>query len=195
MSRKDPENEKKAKCLHLLCAQISGQRPSNFAKVSCENFGKVLTWFGPGVDTKPGKGKHKNFLERVAHIASQPWFFGLIDNADLLLHDGQRPVYMIRLSNDPGFFTIHTKKMKTRIVYDAKTGYKPEKGNNIFQDLVEFAENHLKAYDPLSGSEFAKIFGDVGFERAGAYKTINNLISTDGAEELIQISQNPKQFN
>jgi serine/threonine protein kinase len=105
MTRKDPENEKKAKCLRLLLAQISGQRPATFQKVTCENFGKVLIWFGPGVDNQP-KSKHKNFMERIAYIARQPWFFGLIDNADLLLHDlPTKPVYMIRLSNDPGLQT------------------------------------------------------------------------------------------
>jgi len=150
--------------------------------------GKVLIWFGPGVDNQP-KAKHKNFMERIAYIARQPWFFGLIDNADLLLHDlPTKPVYMIRLSNDPGYFTIHTKKMKTRIIYDAKTGYKPEKGNNTFPDLVEFSETHLKAYEPLSGSDFIKIFGDSTFEERGLYDRMNNLISTEESEELIRIS-------
>jgi serine/threonine protein kinase len=110
MSRKDPHNEKKSKSLHLLLAQISGQKNFAFQRVSCDAFGKTLAWFGPGVDKDP-KAQHKHFLDRIAYIAQQPWFFGLIDNADLLLHDlPNKPVYMIRLSNDPGYFTIHTKK-------------------------------------------------------------------------------------
>jgi hypothetical protein len=67
-------------------------------------------------------------------------------------------------------------------------GYKPEKGNNTFPDLVEFSETHLKAYEPLSGSDFIKIFGDSTFEERGLYDRMNNLISTEESEELIRIS-------
>jgi len=109
LQKKDPENEKKAQCLHTLLAQISGVKKHAFHKVSCEKFGKVLTWFGPGIDDP--KAQHKNFLERIGHIAKQPWFFGNIDNAELLLHETKgKPTFMIRLSTEPGYFTIQTKK-------------------------------------------------------------------------------------
>jgi len=188
-SRKNPFNEKKAKCLHLLLAQISGQKNFAFHRVSCDAFGKTLAWFGPGVDKDPN-AQHKNFLDRIAYIAQQPWFFGLIDNADLLLHDlPNKPVYMIRLSNDPGYFTIHTKKMKTRMVYTPGKGYRPEKSaGDVFPDLVQFAENHLKAYEPQSGSDYSKIFGDSGQNMlpAGAYGLMSTLMINEGHEEDIE---------
>jgi len=185
MSRKDEENKKKMHCLKLLIAQISGQKLSAFTRVSCEVFGKVLAWFGPGIDHDP-KSVHKNFLERIAHIASQSWFFGLIDNADLLLHDTpEKPVYMIRLSNEPGYFTIHTKKMKTRIVYQSGVGYKPEREKDVFLDLVKFADFHLKAYEPQSGSEYSTIFGtSTGLAVGTAYQTISQLQKIEGAKEI-----------
>jgi len=166
--------------LHLLLAQISGQKKHAFHRVSCDTFGRVLTWFGPGVDPDP-KAQFKNFVERIAYIARQPWFFGLIDNAELLLHDlPQKPVYMIRLSNDPGYFTIQTKKMKTRIIYNpALGGYKPESERDVFPDLVKFAETKLQAYVPQSGSEFAAIFGHGDPIQVGAYGVFGQLNSDD----------------
>jgi serine/threonine protein kinase len=176
MSKKDPDNSKKALCLKLLLAQISGQKNSTFSRVTCENFGKVLAWFGPGIDNDP-KAQHKNFLERVAYIARQPWFFGSIDKPDLLLHDGNKPVYMIRLSNEPGYFTIHTTKMKTRIIYTPGVGYKPEGDKEVFPDLVVFAKSKLQAYDAQTGSDYAAIFGEIAQANTGlgAYLAYNFL--------------------
>jgi len=175
MSRKNPENVKIAECLHLILSQIAGQRKSSFNKVSCENFGKVLAWFGPGVDPDP-KAQFHNFLQRMAHICRQPWFFGLIANPERILHNGDKPVFMIRLSTDPGYFTIQTTTMKTRIIYVHGSGYKPENEKAIFPDLVEFTNNikSLKAYEPQEGSDFTYIFGKLD-ERSGAYKSMDSL--------------------
>jgi len=176
MTRKNPENQKKAKALHLLLAQISGQKNFAFHRVTCENFGKVLTWFGPGVDTTP-TAQHPNFLERISYIARQPWFFGFIDNADLLIHDTDNKTrYIIRLSNEPGYFTIQTKKVKSRIVYVPGVGYKPEQEKDTFPDLVKFAEVKLKTFEPQSGSEFTQIFGnsEVQMGLYGAFGTLIN---------------------
>jgi len=93
------------------------------------------------------------------------------------------------------FLLFTQKKMKTRIVYNAKTGYKPERGNNVFQDLVEFVELNLKAYEPLSGSDFSKIFGASTGDDRGLYGGMGGLISTAGSDELIQLTQNQKKNN
>lgn len=172
----NPENKKKSECFRLLLAQISGQARSVFNRVYCENFGKVLAWFGPGVDNDP-KAVHKNFLERMAYICRQPWFFGLPENPERLLHDGPKPVYMIRLSNDPGYFTIHTTKMKTRILYTPGTGYRPEKEKEVCSDLVEFVNSKLKAYEIQIGSDYYPIFGalEPQQQQGNAYQAITNL--------------------
>jgi len=174
MSRKNPENRKIAECLQLLMSQIAGQRRSTFSRITCENFGKILVWFGPGVETDP-KSAYTNFLERVGHICRQPWFFGLIYNPERILHDVERPVFMLRLSNDPGYFTIQTTQIKTRIVYAPGTGYKPENESTSFRDLVEFTNSKLKAYAPQAGSDFSLIWG-TQTEQRGAYTPINTLI-------------------
>jgi len=176
MSRKNPENAKIADCLQLLLSQIAGQRKSEFTRVSCDNFGKLLAWFGPGIEID-GKSHFKNFLERMAYICRQPWFWGLLSNPEQILHDGEKKVFLVRLSNDPGYFTIQTTSIKTRIVYIAGKGYKPETDNNYFEDLVDFINNHpkLKTFIPQEGSAFSRIFGTSAdlqpVVNAGAYMT------------------------
>jgi len=175
MSRKNPENTKIADCFHLLMSQIAGQRKSAFNRVSCENFGKIFLWFGPGVEPDPSKSRFPNFLERMAHLCRQPWFFGLIFNPERILHDGDKPVFMLRLSTEPGYFTIQTTQIKTRVIYIPGVGYKPENEQTIFPDLVEFTNTKLKAYEAQEGSEFTYIFGKNTEIDRGNYSAIGSL--------------------
>jgi serine/threonine protein kinase len=178
MTRKDYENRKTAEALRLLLAQISGKTKSTFGRVSCENFGKILSWFGPGEDNE---SKQKNFLERMAHISRQPWFFGLIVDADrILFNEGDKPVFLVRLSTEPGYFTIQTTKIKTRIIYTPGVGYKGEMEEGIFQDLVTFVNDGLmKSYQPQKGSDFVTIFGTQTGPVVGSYMALNTFLQDD----------------
>jgi hypothetical protein len=79
--------------------------------------------------------------------------------------------------------------MKTRMVYTPGKGYKAEKSaGDVFLDLAQFAENHLKAYEPQSGSDYSKIWGDSGQNLlpAGAYGLMSTLMINEGHEEDIE---------
>jgi len=83
---------------------------------------------------------------------------------------------MLRLSTDPGYFTIQTTQIKTRIVYTPGVGYKPENEKNVFQDLVEFTNSRiLKSYESQEGSDFTFIFGKATDERVGSYRSMDSL--------------------
>jgi len=111
----------------------------------------------------------------MAHLCRQPWFFGLIFNPERILHDGDKPVFMLRLSTEPGYFTIQTTQIKTRVIYIPGVGYKPENEQIVFPDLVEFTNTKLKAYEAQEGSEFTYIFGKNTEIDRGNYSAIGSL--------------------
>jgi len=86
---------------------------------------------------------------------------------------------MIRLSNEPGYFTIQTKKIKSRIIYVPGVGYKPEQEKDIFPDLVKFIEVKLRAFEHQAGSEYSLIFGTSGALAVGLYGAFGTLISAE----------------
>jgi len=161
VNKADHQFTKIGQCVKILLAQISGVAKSRFTRVSCENFGKLLEWFGPGIELDPN-GTHRTFLERVYYICSQPWFHGYISNPDVLLQGDPR-LFLVRLSVVPGTFTIQTLKVRSRIVYTAGQGYQPEMGDKqVFKDyksFVQWIDENMKEYSPLLNSEFTQVLG------------------------------------
>jgi len=156
---KDGHSDQLIDCLKLLLAHISGVKRSNFTAVTCENFGKLLTWFGPGIEEKPTR---KTFLDRMAEICKQPWFHGNPDNPDALVK-GNKQSFLVKLSaQSPGFFTVQLHTVKVRVIYHPGRGYKEEIGaKDIFQDLVQWVAEKLvkgRKLAPVGGSEFQLIF-------------------------------------
>jgi len=102
---------------------------------------------------------------------------------------------MIRLSNDPGYFTIHTTKMKTRILYVPGVGYRPEKEKEVCSDLVEFVNSKLKAYEIQIGSDYYPIFGALESPQqpSNAYQAIHNLNPAPLADELKKVQLDYKK--
>jgi len=166
VNKKDPQSEKVAKCVKILLAQISGVQKSLFHRVSCENFGKLLQWFGPGIELIDGT--HKTFLERVLYLCSQPFFHGYLANPDTLLQGDPR-LFLVRLSpTNPGTFTIQTLKIRSRILYTPGEGYHPEMGDKqVFKDyrsFVQWIKTNMKDFVPLLNSDFAEVFGNSEIE-------------------------------
>eukprot|EP01124_Arcella_intermedia_P021174 TRINITY_DN2913_c0_g2_i1.p1 TRINITY_DN2913_c0_g2~~TRINITY_DN2913_c0_g2_i1.p1 ORF type:complete len:230 (+),score=48.58 TRINITY_DN2913_c0_g2_i1:1-690(+) len=152
-----PENDTQGiECLHLLMAHISGVNQPTLKTIKCEDFGKLLSWFGPGID-----GKGKTFLDRVVSICKQPWFFGNLTNPESIVSGSGGRVFLIRLST-PGYFTVQSDTWKARVKYVPGKGYQTEKSPDYFPDLDVWVQCELvnkKGFCILSKpSEFRRIF-------------------------------------
>jgi len=182
LSKKNADTKKQIECLRVLLAQISGISKSNFEKVSCQNFGKFLSWFGPGQETV--NKEQRNFLSRMSHICSQPWFHGMINNPDAIL-SGKPKEFMVRLSNEAGYFTIQTSTRKSRIVYTPTVGYYPDISakKEVFQDMVTWVQSFMKDYTPCLNSEFSLIFGFGDNPQIGNYSPSESLVPSDPSKK------------
>jgi len=163
LGTKEPEAKQQKECLKLLLAHISGVKGDNKDyNVTCENFGKLLAWFGPGIEERPDL---RTFLDRIVEICKQPWFHGNPENPDTLVKNAKPKSFMIRLSAQvPGSFTVQTPEIRARIKYIPGRGYEEEKGatKEIYPNLIQWVHDKLivaRKYEPLIGSQFAPIFG------------------------------------
>jgi len=157
------ERDQTKECLKLVLAHISGVILTNFTHVTCENFGKLLAWFGPGIEEKPDR---KTFLDRMDDICKQPWFYGNPSNPEALVV-GQQHSFIIRLSPPaPGSFTVQTGKTKARVTYHPGKGYlgdSEKDRSKVFSSLGEWVDTQLvkKGYQPIKAvSDFTRIFTD-----------------------------------
>jgi len=127
-----------------------------------KNFGKLLAWFGPGIEERPDL---RTFLDRMVEICKQPWFHGNPENPDTLVKNAKPKSFMIRLSVQvPGSFTVQTPEIRARIKYIPGRGYEEEKGasKEIYPNLVTWVHEKLiiaRKYESLTGSQFTPIFG------------------------------------
>jgi len=164
-NKNDPHIEKITRCIKILLAQISGISKSNFDVVSCESFGKLLKWFGPGIEQQ-GDGEKTTFLERVHFICSRLFFHGFLANSNTLLQGSHRQ-FLLRLSPIPGSFTIQTPTKRCRVIYTPGEGYKPQwvPDNNqmLFKtcsDFFNWINENMKNFVPLPNSDFSEVFGN-----------------------------------
>eukprot|EP01123_Difflugia_compressa_P008793 TRINITY_DN272_c0_g1_i2.p1 TRINITY_DN272_c0_g1~~TRINITY_DN272_c0_g1_i2.p1 ORF type:complete len:528 (-),score=105.30 TRINITY_DN272_c0_g1_i2:120-1703(-) len=114
---KDGDPDKRKEYFKLLMAQISGIAVANLTTVTCEDFGKLLAWFGPGIEEK----NQTTFLDRVVDICRHPWFWGAPQNPESIILEQNQ--FLVRLASIPGRFTLHTPRMKYYIFYYAGKGY------------------------------------------------------------------------
>jgi len=158
--KKNPETEKDKECLKLLLAQISGIKKLYFDHVTCDNFGKLLAWFGPGLEYK--SNETTNFMHRMRKICSEPWFHGNIDNADAIIN-GKSDHFLVRLSTQAGCYTIQTPDVRVRIIYKHHRGFQEEKTQKPelwFPDLSSLIKSFLGTKISCAESEFAVIYGN-----------------------------------
>eukprot|EP01124_Arcella_intermedia_P021173 TRINITY_DN2913_c0_g1_i3.p1 TRINITY_DN2913_c0_g1~~TRINITY_DN2913_c0_g1_i3.p1 ORF type:complete len:522 (+),score=121.48 TRINITY_DN2913_c0_g1_i3:19-1584(+) len=153
-----PENDTQGiECLKLLMAHISGVNQATLKTIKCEDFGKLLTWFGPGID----ENSKRTFLDRVVAICKQPWFFGNLANPEGLVAGSGGRLFLIRLSN-PGYFTVQSDTWKARVEYVPGRGYKAGNSPDFFPDLDMWVQSELVGKKGFSivpnPSEFRQIF-------------------------------------
>jgi len=158
LNRKDERVKNNIKCLKILLAQISGVNKLNFEYVTCESFGKLLSWFGPGVEVDGDK--ISTFMDRIWAICSKAWFHGKIDNAEAILHE-KIGSYLVRLSTQAGCFTIQTSQVAVRIIYTPGKGFKEElrQEGEWFNNMDTLLSEKLPQMVPCGNSEFSSIFG------------------------------------
>jgi len=144
-------------CLRIVVAQISGNSKAIFNSITMENFGKLLEWFGPGIDSNEEIRRH--FLDRVGEICQQKWFHGQIDNADAVLGNNQKNAFMIRLSSIPGSFTFQSQSGKrVRINRTEDGGFQPV-GGKRYDTLIQLVnEVWLHNHSVCPGSPFSNVF-------------------------------------
>uniref|UniRef100_A0A6B2L3F6 Protein kinase domain-containing protein n=1 Tax=Arcella intermedia TaxID=1963864 RepID=A0A6B2L3F6_9EUKA len=152
----DEERKLEIECLKLLLAHISGVKFDKVKFVKCEDFGKVLSWFGPGKE-KNGK----NFLDRLVSVCQHSWFYGNPVNPEGIVSGGGGKLFLIRLSN-PGFFTIQSDTWKSRMEYVPGKGYRVPPSEDFFPDLNDWVQEELinkKSFSmSFMPSEFQSIF-------------------------------------
>jgi len=145
----------------ILLAQISGIK--NLQHVTCENFGKVLAWFGPGVEVR---GSEKvTFLNRMRKICSEAWFHGNIDTESAfgLINGKSIDHFLVRLSTQPGCFTIQTLYLRVRIIYKPNVGFQEEitqKPDVWYPDLSVLIKSWLGTKLECGNSVFSSIYGN-----------------------------------
>jgi len=147
-------------CLRIVVAQISGINKNNFNAITMENFGKLLEWFGPGVD------KGKNFVDRVGEMCHEKWFHGQIDNAHAVQLLSNPKAFLIRFSTNPGSFTFQSQ-VSVRINRTPDGGYQPA-GGDRYDSIFELVKKEWSELEICPGSPFSYIFGDK--EIASLYK-------------------------
>eukprot|EP01132_Coremiostelium_polycephalum_P001514 gene1514-1906_t len=139
------------KCLKLLLVPIDSEN------VSIEEFGKLLSWFGPltsGIE----------LLERVYSICSLKGFLGEASskNVSQFLAGKKTGTYIIRFSSDPGCYALsYLNKNKeishSKVIYRPGQGYIHFGGNTHYHTLDELIKNTGKTLglkDPFEGGQF-----------------------------------------
>jgi serine/threonine protein kinase len=127
------------RCLKALLAErVAGEVHLDQAEqVSCENWGKIIAWFGP-LDT------WTTFLERVRQALQQSWFHGAIEKqeAESLLSGQPEGAFLVRLStSQPGCFTI-SKVSRSLKIQHQRIDYQAER--NLFSIQIQSADGQLR---------------------------------------------------
>jgi len=158
------------RCLKMVLAEkpknVGGLNiESNDEVVSMENWGKILSWFGPLVV----RGSGIILLEKLRSLLSNVWFHGNISTpeAESRLSGKGAGTFLIRFStSSPGAFTISkvapNKSINhQRIIYRVGRGF--ELGNNVvyhsLDDLVKGQSKELNLLTSCPGSYlYAQLF-------------------------------------
>jgi len=144
--------------LRIILAQITGSSKATFTSVSMENFGKLLEWFGPGIDSL--NEERRTFLDRVGETCMQPWFHGQIENAETVLGNNHKNAFMIRLSSIPGTFTFQSQSAnRVRINRTEDGGFQPHGGKRYDSLILLVKEVWSHNHIVCPGSPFADVFG------------------------------------
>jgi len=107
----------------ILCEKETQDKNSGDF-VSCENLGKIISWFGPW---------EASMLEKIRMTLQQPWFHGFIDKgeAEAALTNTAKGSFLVRFSNTlPGSYTI-SKMSKQGKINHQRIDYSPNKGFSI----------------------------------------------------------------
>lgn len=141
---------KQASCLRLiLCGPNKNQ-------VSIENWGRLLSSFGPG-DT--------NLLRRVHDLCQEPYFHGEITTKEAVdklvgLESGS---FLVRFSQQPGFFAISLKEADGRITHYRveMVGSRAVLDGNAYDSVRALVRAYATIlHTPCKGSMFSSIFVD-----------------------------------
>ncbi|KAF2073209.1 hypothetical protein CYY_005491 [Polysphondylium violaceum] len=156
------------KCLRLLLVPIDSE------SVSLEQFGKILSWFGP-------LNGGEEFMDRVNSICSIKGFLGEASSKNVAqyLAGKKSGTYIIRFSSEPGCYAISylskTKEITHTKVVKQPQGYKHFGGNTFYPSIDELIKNTFKNLglkDPFEGGQFHALMQGAknpNLNLAGAY--------------------------
>ena len=109
----------------LATKKVNAPKDSVPNIVCCEDFGKLLDWFGP-------MGSRSMWIADLRNIMRQPWFFGDMNSKDAgkALSGRKKGTFLVRLSSSkPGQFTI--SKVATKGINHQRINYSSTKGFSI----------------------------------------------------------------
>lgn len=138
-------------------------------KVSMDEFGNILKWFGPLLPSEEGK----NFLATMQSLFTQKWFHGDISQqeAETRLAGGNPGTFLIRFSSNPGSYAlsrIFENDEHELVIVHIRIGHPTPfaKFSFIVEDQVyEYSSleelvkaEQLKLGEPCSGSKYYATF-------------------------------------
>ena len=143
---------------------IGSESSKSKARVTCEWFGKCISWLGPF---------DEDFLIRLGTLGSHTWFHGHQSGpqSQRLLNGRADGFYLVRFSaTESGFFTISSirgqKISHIRIAHppcsssfsvDLKNTQLESRKYEALEDLIEGERNTLHLSQPCPGSRFAEV--------------------------------------
>jgi len=117
--------------------------------ISIQNFGKVLSYFGPLKQDNTSRKQDESFLNRIDKTISEKWYHGSIDQdeATKKLFAEKTGTFLVRLSSTPGYFTI-SQKTKDKQIIHSRIRYEPGVGfhfnNKAYSDFNELLKSEGK---------------------------------------------------
>eukprot|EP01120_Amphizonella_sp_Union-15-10_P006358 TRINITY_DN2020_c0_g1_i1.p1 TRINITY_DN2020_c0_g1~~TRINITY_DN2020_c0_g1_i1.p1 ORF type:complete len:534 (+),score=75.00 TRINITY_DN2020_c0_g1_i1:103-1602(+) len=184
---------------HILKA-VLGQKSSlgkvqNISRVSLENFGKMLSWFGPLYDPLD-----HDLMSQIRNILKERWFHGTLSLRDCESRLSDQPcgTFLIRFSeSNPGDFvigyvdkkgTVEHKVIERIVEQNNRASLMKQfycvkvSGNEIsrFNTLRALVSDQTYLRDPCPGSPFTILF------RTGSVKTktFDDVVNTPPMNKL-----------
>jgi len=135
-------NSQKLQCLKQILVEQNKTVSGGDSVVTLQNFGKVLSYFGPLTSDKTSRKQDESFIERIERTKSEIWYHGDIDQNEattrLCASTEKHGVFLVRLSQSPGYFTI-SHRAKDKHIYHSRIRYVPGEGfhfnNKVYEDF------------------------------------------------------------
>lgn len=146
-------------CLNALLDEIAEGNVTAEPKVTLDQFGRLLGWFGP---------LDKDIVLRIRETLSKVWFHGMISSQDAQMRLGGLPngSYLVRLSTTtPGAYTISSLSRRDgtlrhqRVNYEFGEGGEPQlRYSQAVYPTLDAVIAATGYYPPAPGAKFQALF-------------------------------------